>query len=754
MHTTKLGIIVLFILVQLKLCLGNNLLESQHVQQINSREMSIRTIEVEQCGIVSIYAIAKRYNIPINLQSLIDKCPNEVFTQSGMNKETLLNLLHYFSLRSLVVEGSFKDLILPALSKGYSVIVPDWSNPERPHLYVFFSFDEGKILCLNPPRKVSWFTEQEAQRLYSNVGIVVSPDNLAPLSINSSDNNSLVWFIAFCGFFFSGIVILLMKRHNRNVLRILIGISACVISHSFISSNYVLAANEVSNVLEYKHDYGIVEPGKSYTHIFYVMNTFDSPFIVSRIIKGCNCTDIILSNQEIPPGETITAEVTTIVKEGQVSDLRVSSVLVGSLNPPNIIKLIVTGKNKGDNRLDSRLLSSLQEIDLGEVYESKITFNLSFYVQRKDRTSIMLDSVTTSHSAITTIQTNGLNPSKKENRLFLDVQINTSQLYKGAINEWIEIKTKHKEFQTLKIPIIGYVKPNICAKPEKLFIESNDAKKCWGVNLYSREKQIFDIFWAEHTLGEGWGLKATGSRIELCKLKPFANQTGIISGEVKVVLKVEGERGRKNVVVPVYGLWESKEKDNTERSIYPNNYLFELETMGLIFSVDEILKCHNGVVCAEFTLRPNKKNQIGTGHFTFEATDQYLRRPLGVSVDGRVYKQWWAFKPKLSAEKEIEWLPLKAHTFCHGEWYKDRHANNSSTDENLMLKIPLTQNKVLPFSDAVRMLYSKLLELEKSGKETELSLKKKKLPNGFYEIRQCKPSDITEEAFLEEVMSK
>jgi len=181
MHITKREIIVLFLLGQLRPCLQNNLLESPHVEQINSREMARRTIEVEQCGIVSIYAIAKRYNMPINLHSLISKCPEEVFTQSGMNKETLLNMLRSFSLRGQIIEGSFDDVVLPALSKGYSVIVPDWTGAEWPHLYVFFSFKNGKMLCLNPPRKVSWLTEEEGQKVYSNVGIVVSPDNYPPL---------------------------------------------------------------------------------------------------------------------------------------------------------------------------------------------------------------------------------------------------------------------------------------------------------------------------------------------------------------------------------------------------------------------------------------------------------------------------------------------------------------------------------------------------------------------------------------------
>ena len=70
-----------------------------------------------------------------------------------------------------------------------------------------------------------------------------------------------------------------------------------------------------------------------------------------------------------------------------------------------------------------------------------------------------------------------------------------------------------------------------------------------------------------------------------------------------------------------------------------------------------------------------------------------------------------------------------------------------------MTRVPLTEGPVSTFSDAVGTICSRLLDSEKSGKETHLSLKKKILPKDFHEARQCKPSEIEKDAFLGEVLS-
>jgi hypothetical protein len=223
------------------------------------------------------------------------------------------------------------------------------------------------------------------------------------------------------------------------------------------------------------------------------------------------------------------------VGSGQRGSFEYSAVLVDGNVPGRLIKLTITGNAPSD----SRLVSSLDKIEAGEIGKGSV-LEYQFYVERMDRSALLLESVESGTPAIKVEQIT-LRGTER-NRVHLKLTIDTSTLDLGTIDQWILIKALGQKQTLLRIPLRAQIESDVHSVPARFFLaaDAEQTSREQSVQISSRSGKAIHVTAVEHTLGPGWVAVAEGDQIVL-RQEPAKehDSAAVVRGEILVDVGID-----------------------------------------------------------------------------------------------------------------------------------------------------------------------------------------------------------------------
>ncbi len=150
----------------------------------------------------------------------------------------------------------------------------------------------------------------------------------------------------------------------KKVLLALALVSLSITSFWLLSGGFSTSSAQPqsdSTVLE--HDFGIVEAGAEFGHLFTVKNQSDEPWVVQKVKTTCRCTVAEIAKPSVSPGEDLEITVAYTAPELTTSELRRIFVSFENDVPPLTLEIKADIRKRLSVDLDRLVFARIREND-------------------------------------------------------------------------------------------------------------------------------------------------------------------------------------------------------------------------------------------------------------------------------------------------------------------------------------------------------------------------------------------------------
>lgn len=190
--------------------------------------------------------------------------------------------------------------------------------------------------------------------------------------------------------------------------------------------------------------FGTIAEGDKVHHVFTFTNQGDQPLIINRVRSTCGCTGTLLSQKEIPPGES--GEIKTVFNSSGMRGPIVKWIHVYSNDPINPkVRLQINGVVQPEIDFTPRRLR-LTGMEPGEKHEALVTLT------NNSEQPIFLSHLTTTPAVLSArLSETRLEPGGTAN-IKISFEIPTGKTHQ---NGYISLKTSSPRTPKIRIPVFG-----------------------------------------------------------------------------------------------------------------------------------------------------------------------------------------------------------------------------------------------------------------------------------------------------------
>jgi hypothetical protein len=235
---------------------------------------------------------------------------------------------------------------------------------------------------------------------------------------------------------------------------------------------------------ELEHDFGEIKQQSNVKHVFTFRNDGNGLLVVDNVKASCGCTGTLLSNKEIPPGES--GEIEVSFRSGLKRGKQKKSISVYSNDPQNpTIKLyIMANIITPVEFIPAHLNWTINRNEL-----SKKAVQL-FHQPELDIEITKMETSSPAFKAVATPRENGERPGY-DIEITCDGSIPTSQFVEKLV-----VTTNNPEHPTLHLIIRGSINSNIKVIPNRiaLGVVKGDNLPSRSIRVFAKDKETnFEI---------------------------------------------------------------------------------------------------------------------------------------------------------------------------------------------------------------------------------------------------------------------